>query len=129
MPDIKKSCYIINSNNNNKCKQNMHNKTIDLLTITKATIKTMATDKNNTSQDIIIKVKVSTKEIMIENIKTDKDKDIINREIVMVGMVIIKEVIDQEENMADTEKISIKKDITNLTTKRITSNMNKKQLL
>jgi len=128
MPDNKKSCYIINSNNN-KCKQNMHNKTIDLLTITKATIKTMATDKNNTSQDIIIKVKVSTKEIMIENIKTDKDKDIINREIVMVGMVIIKEVIDQEENMADTEKISIKKDITNLTTKRITSNMNKKQLL
>ena len=113
--------------NSDKYKQNMHNKIIDLSTITKATIHTMVTDKNNTSQDTIIKA--NTQEIMIESIKIERDKEIINREIVMVGMVIIKEEIELEENMVDIEKISIKKDTIKLTTKRISSNKNKKQLL
>lgn len=126
--DNNKNSISINFNSN-KCKQNMHNKIIDLSTITKVTILTMATDKNNTSQDTIIKGKANTQEIMIESIKIERDKEIINREIVMVVMVIIKEEIEREENMVDTEKIiSIKKDTIKLTTKRISSNMNKKQL-
>jgi hypothetical protein len=59
-------------------------------------------------------------------IKIDKDIEILSKVNAMEDKVIIIEVKDLEENR-DTERISIKEDIT-ITIKRISYKMNKKQL-
>lgn len=106
----------------------MDNKATALSTTAKAKVNVMADRISiNISKDKAIKPKANIQDKMIGNIKIDKDREILKREIAMVDKVIIIEVIAQEDNMEDTEKISIKKVTLSLSIKRILSKTNKKQ--